>query len=315
MKRFYLLATVTLLAYSLKAQDSIVLKTVPTLFGANSISAGEFEFNASFTPDSKKVFFSKGTTNWDILAIFSSSYNNNSWSKPILLPFSGKYRDADPFVTIDGKKLFFISDRPINGGAYTNFSYHIFYVDLNNGKVISEPKLVEMPLPNDMKPLYPSIAANGNMYFTATANGKNDIFLCEWKDGKYQPPQSLSFNTAELHDIDPVVAFDESFIIFSSNNRKGLGGSDLYISFHKNNSWSEPLNLGRQVNSKGTEMAPGLSWDNKKLYFTSYREIFDRTSINEKEINSDKLIQMMHSYKNGIGNIYEIDISSIVTPK
>jgi Tol biopolymer transport system component len=312
MTRLHLCICFTFLALFTEAQDSIVLNTTPKLFGEKVISAGEFEFNASFTPDSRTVFFSKGTTNWDILALFSSSIEKGNWGKPVLLPFSGKYRDADPFVSFDGKKLFFISDRPVNGNPFKNFDYHIFYVDLNNGKVVSEPKLVELPLLNGLSPLYPSVAANGNMYFTATVNGKNNIYVSEWKDGGYQQPQSLSFNTDELHDLDPVVAFDESFLIFSSNNRKGLGGSDLYISYRKNGNWREPLNLGPKVNSRTVEMAPGLSRDNKKLYFTSYREVFDRNTVNEKSITAETLIQLMHSHQNGVGNIYEIDISPIV---
>ena len=297
------------------AQDSIILNTEPVIFGANVISAGEFEFNASFTPDNKTVFFSKATTNWDIIALFSSTKKNNSWAQPVLLPFSGKYRDADPFVSYDGKKLFFISDRPINGNEYKDYGYHIFYVDLYGNKIASEPKVLDLPLPNGMTPLYPSIAANGNLYFTANTSGNNDIYISEWKEGKYQQQRLLPFNSNEFHDLDPVVAFDESFLIFTSNNRKGAGANDLYISFQKNGSWNEPMNLGPKVNTRVSDMAPGLSRDNKKLYFTSYREKIDRSSIDQKKMNYEKLVNMMHSFKNGIGNIYEIDISSIAPKK
>ena len=48
--------------------------------------------------------------------------------------------------------------------------------------------------------------------------------------------------------------------------------SDLYISFKKGeNHWSEPKNLGTDVNSSRKEMTPFLSADKKKLFFASNR--------------------------------------------
>lgn len=41
--------------------------------------------------------------------------NQTGWSEPVIAPFSGKYRDADPYVSQDGKQLYFISDRPGEG--------------------------------------------------------------------------------------------------------------------------------------------------------------------------------------------------------
>lgn len=312
MLRIFNLIFFTFAAKAMIAQDSIFLASESKIFAANVVSAGEFEFNTSFTSDHSTVFFTRGTINWDILALFSSSLKNNKWQQPVLLPFSGKYRDADPFVSFDGKRLFFISDRPLGEAEYKDFEYHIFYVELNGSNIITDPKVVQLPLPEGMKPLYPSVAANGNIYFTATNNGNNDIYVCEWKNNEYLAPRLLPFNSSSTHDLDPVVAFDESFLIFTSNNRKGLGGNDLYISFQKEGTWTEPINLGSKINSRGSEMAPGLSRDNKKLYFTAYKEKINRASIDQRNITADKLLKLMHSYQNGIGNIYEIDISSLV---
>jgi len=314
MFRRLALLTISFSSLTTFAQDSIHINNAPKLFAADVISTGEFELNASFTPDESTVYFTKGTTNWDILALFSSSFKKNKWQEPILLPFSGTYRDADPFVSFDGKKLYFISDRPINGGEYKNFDYHVFYVELIGNKIVSDLKLVDLPLPAGMNALYPSIAVNGNMYFTATKNGNNDIYVCEWKNNQYQEPRLLPFNNSTFHDLDPVVAFDESYIIFTSNNRKGFGGNDLYISFQKNGTWTEPMNLGPQINGRGSDMAPGLSRDNKKLYFTSYKEKFDRTTLSKEGMTSSQLLSKLRSYQNGLGNIYEVDISSLVRP-
>ncbi|MGI8919885.1 MAG: hypothetical protein ACR2H6_14935 [Pyrinomonadaceae bacterium] len=39
---------------------------------------------------------------------------------PEVVPFSGLYSDFDPFVTPDGSKLFFVSDRPVANGRRGN---------------------------------------------------------------------------------------------------------------------------------------------------------------------------------------------------
>ncbi len=59
-------------------------------------------------------------------------------------------------------------------------------------------------------------------------------------------------------------------IYFSSNSSKGLGGYDLFKSISdKNGNWSEPINLGSDVNTLYDEDSPFLSQDGTRLYFSS----------------------------------------------
>ena len=37
------------------------------------------------------------------------------WSDPVIAPFSGKYTDMGPFITLDGQRVYFSSIRPVNG--------------------------------------------------------------------------------------------------------------------------------------------------------------------------------------------------------
>ena len=86
--------------------------TEPELFAEGIISTGEYESHPAFTPDGRTLYFVRSSpqfTNW---TIYISHHDNGRWSVPKVAPFSGKYRDADPFITSDGKQLYFISDRP-----------------------------------------------------------------------------------------------------------------------------------------------------------------------------------------------------------
>lgn len=71
-------------------------------------------------------------------------------------------------------------------------------------------------------------------------------------------------------DSQPCLSPDKRDLYFSSRRFGGYGGSDLYVShLQTNGQWSEPENLGPQINTAGDESAPFIHADNQTLYFTS----------------------------------------------
>lgn len=75
---------------------------------------------------------------------------------------------------------------------------------------------------------------------------------------------------SEQWDSQPCLSPDKRSLYFSSHRPGGLGGSDIYVShLQANGRWSEPENLGPQVNTVGNEFSPFIHADNQTLYFTS----------------------------------------------
>ncbi|MDD1475234.1 hypothetical protein MEO41_28805, partial [Dolichospermum sp. ST_sed4] len=69
--------------------------------------------------------------------------------------------------------------------------------------------------------IFPTVATNGNLYFTCNypdSKGGFDDYRCEFKDGKYLAPVNLgdSVNTPYLEQ-EPFIAPDENYIIFASD--------------------------------------------------------------------------------------------------
>jgi Tol biopolymer transport system component len=121
------------------------------------------------------------------------------------------------------------------------------------------------------------VANNGNLYFFSNREdsfGGCDIYISRYIDGRFLPPENLgnAINSPQ-NDWDSCIAPDESYIIFSSQNRDDtLGGQDLYISFRKENkAWTKARNMGPSVNSHSGEICPSVSLDGKYLFFTSRR--------------------------------------------
>ncbi len=313
-KLVFLLPFILLTNLTAHAQTptTIALKDSARIFGKDVISTGDFVFNASFIPDGKTVFFSKSTVNFGYIGIFYSVNNGSGWSAPKPVDFTGVYRDTDPFVSADGKRLYFASDRPLDGQPFKDFDYHFYYVALDGNMITSKPVLFTLPVPAGPSPSYLSFADNGNAYFFIS-DGKVDaeMYVCKLKGGRYQPAEKLPFNDPKLIDFDPMVAHDESFIIFCSPNRKGIGSNDLWVSFKKDTTWTEPQNLGPKVNTAGADGAPGLSRDDKTLYFLSNREHAGRPVYPGGKVTAEAFDKLLHSTKNGMRIIYEINIADI----
>src|SRR5580658_2112220 len=117
-------------------------------FAEGVISTPYTEWATSFTPDGKTVYSSQGAVYWTIVC---SRLTDGKWAKPKVAPFSGQWNDTDPFVSPDGRHLFFISNRPVDGADQSkpNKNYHIWYVDHLSGDEWSAPHHLDAPINSD----------------------------------------------------------------------------------------------------------------------------------------------------------------------
>ncbi|GAL86863.1 hypothetical protein MYP_4093 [Sporocytophaga myxococcoides] len=90
-----------------------------------------------------------------------------------------------------------------------------------------------------------------------------DESLNKWK---YLSPVSL--NNSEYSVGHPAISKDGQRLFFVSDKEGGYGGTDIYMSILKSGSWSDPINLGSKINTKGDEKYPFLTEDNI-LFFSS----------------------------------------------
>ena len=201
----------------------------PKIFGEARISTGDFESHPAFTPDGNTLYFLKDSPDFNFWTIFVSEYQSGRWTEPEIAPFSGQYRDADPFITADGAKLFFISDRPVPGKKHLDLD--IWVMD-RIGRGWGTPRNLGAPVNSEGSEWYPTVAADGTLYFGSDrpgGKGKTDIWRSRLVDGKYAEPENLGNPVnSDLNEFEPYIAPDQSFLIFMSENRDGRGDTDLY---------------------------------------------------------------------------------------
>lgn len=275
----------------------------PAIFAPGIISTPYSEWSTSFTPDGRTVYSSQGGSYWTIIY---ATKKGGKWVKPTVAPFSGKYKDTDPFVSPDGKKIFFISNRPGKGlkDARAQTPSSIWYADQINGNSWAEPKQLDtmINLPN-IGNYAPSVSAKGTLFYCSrrkTLTGMQSFFA-EWLGDHYEIPRQLIIKGAAQIQ-DPFIAPDENYIIF-------LNGNDLFISFKEDQEWGEAQNLGPIINNGDNNSSPYVSRDGKTLYYSSGRtKGFYERDLNKPALNYDQLVKENSGLFNTDGNILMVPI-------
>jgi outer membrane protein OmpA-like peptidoglycan-associated protein len=109
---------------------------------------------------------------------------------------------------------------------------------------------------------------DGKDRFAKDKEQKTRIYMSKKSGGTWSEPTPLPFNNNEFDDFHPVISIDGDKLFFASNRPGGYGSTDIYVSYRIGDSWSEPVNLGEGVNTKGKEAFPFIHADNT-LYYAS----------------------------------------------
>lgn len=284
----------------------------PTVFAPGVISAGDYDSHPAFTPDGRTLYFVRSAPNFRFHAILVSHYENGRWSEPTVAPFSGQYADADPFITVDGARFFFVSKRPRDSKPSEDFD---IYVMERQADGWSKPRNLGAPVNSTEDEVYPTVAADGTLYFGSERKGgygEADLYRARRSGDGYAAPENLgaAINTAHA-DYEPYIAPDQSFLIFMACARPdSLGQCDLYLSRNQNGAWTPPRNLGPKINSEGTEYSPKLSPDGRYFFWASARNRFTDRPLPQR-LGYDGLMKLYRSSGNGLCDIFQIDAAAI----
>lgn len=263
----------------------------------------------TMSSDETEAYFTLQSPARELSVIMKILKDNGEWQDPQISSFSGRFNDLEPFLSPDNLKLYFVSNRPVSKDSINTKDMDIWFVERSSKtSEWSQPKNIGAPINTPGDEFYPSVASNGNLYFTTIKKeleSQDDIFMSKWENNTYNEPIKLGegVNTKGA-EYNAFIAPDESYIIFGGWRRaNGLGSGDMYISENKNGEWSMAKNLGEQINSKGMEFCPFVN--NGTLYFTSRR-----SSVKMKEngfTSTEELISQISKYDNGFSRIYQVE--------
>jgi len=320
--RLSLLLIVVQLMLNLPAARSQVRK--PEIFSPGIISGPLHEAAPAFTPDGKTVYYhcAGGSIQGTILV---AHWQKGGWSGPEIAPWSGEWSDIEPAMSPDGSYMIFSSNRPAttggkpldgywSGQAYPHSGGNLWRVDRKNGQ-FGEPYRLPDIINGGSSIFSPAIAADGSLYFMRPLadTGRFHIYRAAWRNGQYGKPELVPFSApANFGDVDPAVAPDESFLIFSSNRPPAVR-NQLFIVTRQAGKWGAPLLLSDTINRPpASNVEARLSPDLRTLYFSSgYAPPV--TYPNNRE-NTKKMLEQSPWY-NGNTNIWYVPIDHLISNK
>lgn len=120
-----------------------------------------------------------------------------------------------------------------------------------------------------------SISQDGKYLFFTGCNrpdgmGRCDIYVTQKKGDDWSKPFNLSapINSSGW-ESQPSISADGHTLYFVSNRKGGYGGYDIWKCRVTEKGWSEPENLGPNVNTAFDEQSPFIHPDDSTLYFCS----------------------------------------------
>jgi len=219
----------------------------------------------------------------------------------------------------DGSFLIFASNRPsigrqqaldgnYNGKSIPGGGGNLWRVD-HRGREWGTPMRLPDTINHGSAVFSPSIAADGSLYFMR-ANDRTGIFhlfRSQYQSDRYLVAEPVGVGDSTTDEVDPAVAPDESFLVYSSSHPAQHDPKRLMIAFRVAHGWSAPKDLGDEVNEAGSNIEARLGPDHRTLYFST--NTVPPVSFPRTRQQSEHDLQQIVSWANGRENIWYVSLA------
>lgn len=168
------------------------------------LSTDRYESSPAFSPDGRELYFVRADANFRGYRILWSRCYAGRWDPPREVPFAAPapVLEADPALTPDGQRLYYVSTRHAHPGD----DFDIWYVDRREDGTWGEPRRLPEPVNSTASELLPRVGPDGRLYFGSSRSGgfgQSDIYIAtptgpeSWTVENLGPPVSTSANEYE----------------------------------------------------------------------------------------------------------------------
>lgn len=184
-----------------------------------------------------------------------------------------KYTEYNPVVSADESVMAYTALRPNTGKTRSGDKFiEEVYIAYNNAGTWTEPKVV--PIASEYNVGTAGISPDGQkmLIFMGAVTDPGSLFMINKSGESWSKPSLINptINSLKYLESTASITPDGKTIYFASDRIGGQGGMDIWkTQMQANGSWSSPVNLGPEINSKANEDAPFIHPDQKTLFFTS----------------------------------------------
>lgn len=256
--RFFIFSFCLTLSILVFAQNS--LQTINSAFD---------EQNAALSPDGRTMYLTIANHPQNVGGkqdpgdIWISSWVGDQWTAPVHggNTINDRGYNGVAGFTPDGSQLFLLSHY---GTGESGAKTQGISISRNNGSGWSRPENIKIPYFQNKSSIVGGYLSSDSRIFVYSAEtygsyGVEDIYVSLKDDrGEWSAPKNLgsTINT-QFQELSPSISSDGTTLYFSANGRDGFGSFDIYKATRLDDSWthwSEPVNLGSEVNSAGREL-------------------------------------------------------------
>lgn len=230
--------------------------------------------------DGKKLYFTRALSEQNEGGMYAgqdiwvSERNNGAWSRATnKLSINTKDNNTVIGIDRDGKTLF------LSDGSHGKRMNGIYMTRIQGAK-LTKPELIPIPGITNLDFIGFYVSPDRDVIFismkASDSRGEEDLYYTtKAADGTWGVPKNLgaTINTSGF-EIAPFLSADKKRLYFSSNGHTGLGDADIFYServYESWETWSVPVNLGPQVNSKNFDSYFSIYGDSV-AFFSSNRE-------------------------------------------
>lgn len=247
---------------------------VARLVGAGWLSGAANDYNLGTDAAQQRLVFARSQADFKDAHIWTARRDGARWQAPQPVPFTDpRYSDSDPWLTPDGRTLYFISNRPLQGEAPRK-DLELWRVAVR-GDGFGTPEHLAM-LGSEGQELGPELHG-GWLYFNSTrAGGPAPARMAIWRarviGAGFGQPEALPapFNDGAVQG-DFTLSPDGNTAVFWSQ-RGEVKDPDLFAARRTANGWSPAVRLPAPFNAPGMDFTPAFSADGARLYFASERQ-------------------------------------------
>jgi dipeptidyl aminopeptidase/acylaminoacyl peptidase len=246
----------------------------PEIFAPGIISKEGDQVALLYAPDGSEIIYSEREPASNKMNILSMKNNGGIWSEPAILAFSKNYINNEPALSPDGKKLFFVSNRPIGKNTEASKTPDIWVTEKINGQW-AQPKNIGAPINTADIEVQPFYSVDDKLYFGRKSGDIRYIYYSKFINGVFSEPVLFDEKINSGQSSGICISPDNEILIVHSHIEGGFGSWDLYVSFKDGQgNWGELINMGKKINTEEAEGNASFSPDGKYLFFSRKGDIY-----------------------------------------
>lgn len=257
---------------ALPAAAFALAQVPPTPFMPGAVSGPKNEYNLSLSDNGRTMVFARSDADFRAAGIMVSERRGRRWSAPAPIAFSdARYRDSDPWLTPDGRTLYFVSDRPAPSRA-ARHDLDIWRSRRAPDGTWAPPEHLGDEVNGAGEELGPELHG-GTLYFaTARRSGMGglDIYAARATAGGFAKPELFPapINSAASESDFTLSRDGKTALFWRQAGARGL----LHLAMRgEDGGWSDPQPLPDSINVGPFNFTPAFSADGKRLTFASTR--------------------------------------------